>query len=177
MNFEKIIAEARESGMSFEEMAREFTKVLNETSNKEEQNKNTRQNAINSFRNAFDKKYRSTIHVTLEDIAKIVTAASATDTEEGKTWDVNTINDYYNFVLDILESGPEFFKTVNELADMFSDIGLMDIFKVKNDSEHKCTGSCGGNCTCKSNIDKKSAKKDIGIDEAVIRKFLKDLDF
>lgn len=176
MNFEKIVAEARESGMSFEDMAREFTKVLNETSNKEEQNKNTRQSVINSFYNHFNEAHR-TRALTLKNIAEIATVVSANTTEEGKTWDVNTINDYYNFVLDILESGPEFFKTVNELADMFSDIGLMNIFKVKNDSEHKCTGSCGGNCTCKSNIDKKSAKKDIGIDEAVIRKFLRNLDF
>lgn len=176
MDFEKIIAEARKSGMSFEDMAREFTNSLNETSNREEKEKNSRQSVIDNFHKHFDEAYR-TRGLTFKDIAEAATALSAATTETGKTWDVDTINEYYEFILDILKNGPEFFTTLSELIDMLDGSGFVDMLKMKDNHEHKCDSSCGGNCTCKSNTNKDTSKPSINIDEAIIRKFLRGLDF
>lgn len=175
MDFEKIIAEAHKSGMSFEDMAREFTNSLNETSNKEAKEKNSRQSVIYNFHKHFNEAYRAR-KLTFKDIAEVATALSAEVTETGKTWDVDSIDEYYEFILDILENGPEFFTALNELLDILDSSGFIDILKMKDNRAHKCDGSCGGNCTCKSNTNKDTKKPNINFDETIIRRFLKELD-
>ena len=98
IDYEALIAAGLESGASLEEIAAGVSKALNQAKQKQEQKEEptSREWILTHFENVFDKHYKDG-HLTLSDIAALLTLSVAQDTDEGLKMDEKELDKFFDF--------------------------------------------------------------------------------
>lgn len=155
MNFNDIITEARKSGMSIEEIAKQFSETLN-TYEQSEKKTSARKEILDHFEDCFHESYNNEMLIE-EDAAALFALVMAGKHPE---WTADNISEYFEMMLFMGKSAAE---TIGKTPDEALDVLLKHV----NDTLNKVI----------EDMDKKEKKVSAKSknDEETIKAFLKTL--
>lgn len=146
-NFEAMITNALNGGMSTEDIAKQLSEALNSAASK-------------SKKAAARSKHLDALHetltghfeegkLTISDVAAMITLITASDTEKGKSWTDKEITEFFNFATEKIKVMPAMFEAKTTMRDVVGDFTSMleSIINKSKDTKGGPDRKDGG-CSC-----------------------------